>query len=59
MGFKEFTLCPYELRAINKELLNSEEIQWINDYHKKVFNTLSPYLNEDETAWLKNATKSI
>ena len=59
MGFKEFTLCPYELRAINKELLNSEEIQWINDYHKKVFNILSPYLNEDETAWLKNATKSI
>ncbi|MDU1414330.1 MAG: aminopeptidase P family protein [Clostridium sp.] len=59
MGFKEFTLCPYELRAINKELLNSEEIKWINDYHKKVFNTLSPYLNEDETAWLKNATKSI
>jgi Xaa-Pro aminopeptidase len=59
MYFKDLTLCPYELDAIEVSLLNEEEKSWLNDYHKNVFEKLKPYLSEDETSWLKNATKSI
>jgi len=59
MCFKDLTLCPYELDAINISLLNEDEKSWLNDYHKKVLEKLSPYLLEDEVLWLKNATKEI
>jgi len=59
MCFKDLTLCPYELDAINIPLLNEDEKSWLNDYHKKVLEKLSPYLLEDEVLWLRNATKEI
>ncbi len=59
MCFKDLTLCPYELDAINISLLNEDEKSWLNNYHKKVLEKLSPYLLEDEVLWLKNATKEI
>lgn len=59
MCFKNLTLCPYELDAIEISLLTDEEKGWLNDYHKNVFDTLSPYLSEDEISWLKNSTKAI
>lgn len=59
MCFKDLTLCPYELDAINISLLNEDEKSWLNDYHKKVLEKLSSYLLEDEVLWLKNATKEI
>ncbi|WP_346889313.1 aminopeptidase P family protein [Clostridium sp. UBA1056] len=59
MCFKDLTLCPYELDAIEVSLLNEDEKCWVNDYHKKVFERLSPYLSEDEISWLKNATRAI
>ena len=59
LGFKSFTLCPYEVEAINVQLLSKEEIDWINNYHEKVFEILSPYLNKEEVNWLQNATKKI
>ncbi|HBL07358.1 MAG TPA: peptidase M24, partial [Clostridium sp.] len=59
MCFKDLTLCPYELDAINISLLNEDEKSWLNDYHKKVLEKLSPYLLEDEVLWLRNATKEI
>ncbi|MEG1255869.1 aminopeptidase P family protein [Clostridium sp.] len=57
--FKELTFCPYELDAIEVSLLNEEEKQWVNGYHSEVFNKLSPYLNNQECEWLKNATRVI
>lgn len=59
MGFNTVTLCPYELRAINKALLSPDEITWLNEYHERVYKTLSPFLNNEENAWLKNATRAI
>lgn len=59
LKFKAITFCPIDLKPVKKELLYSEEIQWLNDYHKEVFDRLSPYLNKEETAWLKEATRSI
>jgi len=57
--FKDLTLCPYDLAAIKVEMLNEDEIQWLNAYHSEVFERLSPYLNEEEVNWLKEATKAI
>ncbi len=57
--FKNLTLCPYDLDAIKVDMLTSEEIDLINAYHKEVFEKLSPSLNEEETAWLKEVTRAI
>lgn len=57
--FENLTLCPIDRRLVKKELLTKDEIDWLNDYHKKVYRTLSPLLNKPETEWLKHATKEI
>ena len=59
LGFETLTLCPIETSPIIKELMTPEEIQWLNDYHSMVYGRLSPYLNEDEKAWLRKATASF
>ena len=59
LGFETLTLCPIETSPIIKELMTPEEIQWLNDYHTTVYERLSPYLNEDEKAWLRKATASF
>lgn len=59
MEFETTTFCPIDLRAIDKTLLNEEEINWINAYHKEVYNTLSPHLEDDLCEWLKIHTKDI
>lgn len=57
--FKNLTVCPYDLDAVKVDMLNKDEVQWINAYHKEVFERLSPYLNEAEVSWLKEATRAI
>lgn len=59
MKFEVTSLCPIDLEGIDINLLTKEEIQWLNEYHKDVYKALSPYLNENEGAWLKNGTKEI
>lgn len=59
LGFETLTLCPIETSPIIKELMTPEEIQWLNDYHTMVYERLSPYLNEDEKAWLRKVTASF
>jgi len=57
--FENLTLCPIDIRLVKKELMTEKEIEWLNDYHKKVHKTLAPLLNKTEAAWLKQATKKI
>jgi len=59
LAFETLTYCPYDLRAIDTALLAQIEIEFINCYHKKVVETLSPFLNESEKAWLKEAAAEI
>lgn len=59
LGFRNLTLCPYELSAIDKKLLTADEINWLNDYHKRVYETLAPFLNSEEQEWLRKATAQI
>ena len=57
--FETLTLAPISKSLINIELMNKNEINWINNYHKKVFKKLSSYLNKKEKKWLKEATEAI
>jgi Xaa-Pro aminopeptidase len=57
--FENLTLCPIDIRLVKKELMTEKEIDWLNDYHKKVHKTLAPLLDKTEAAWLKHATEKI
>lgn len=58
-GFETLTLIPLDLDAVDASLLNSEEKQTLNAYHKKVYDILSPLMDEDEREWLEQATRAI
>ncbi len=57
--FRTITLCPIDTRPIIKEMLSEKEIEWLNNYHKEVFERLSPYLNDEYKAFLEEKTKKI
>ena len=59
LQFESLTLCPIDTTPIVKELLLDEEIAWLNQYHKRVFATLSPHLDDEEKEWLKQACRAI
>ncbi|MNL86325.1 hypothetical protein D3C87_2149850 [compost metagenome] len=59
LNFETVTICPIATDLIDAALLNEAQRSWFNDYHKFVFDKLSPLLNVDEQAWLKEKTKAI
>ncbi len=59
LGFESLTRAPIDKRLINKDLLSENEINWLNDYHQKVYNDLQSYLNEEDKAWLTQVTKPL
>lgn len=59
LEFESLTFVPFDLDGIDKTLLTEEEIIWLNKYHKETYEKISPYLNEEEAAWLKQACRSI
>ncbi len=59
MHFETLTYVPIDLDGIDSNLLSNQEKQWLNDYHKDVYDKISPYLTNDEKEWLKQYTKEI
>ena len=59
LQFESLTLCPIDKTPIEMDLMTDEEIQWLNAYHKTVYDRLSPYLNDEEKEWLRSATDKI
>lgn len=59
LQFESLTLCPIDKAPIVREMMLPEEIQWLNDYHQRVFDALSPHLNPDEVEWLRKACEAI
>ena len=57
--FETLTAVPFDISLIARDLLQPEEISWINAYHEKVFNLLSPRLSRTESDWLKHKTIKI
>lgn len=59
LKFETITLCPICQKGIIKELLTTEEIEWLNEYHRTVYEKLAPDLNNEEREWLKEACKPL
>ncbi|KAG6666493.1 hypothetical protein I3843_01G030900 [Carya illinoinensis] len=59
LSFEHITWAPYQRKLIDLSLLVPEEIDWLDSYHSKCRDILSPHLNESEKAWLKNATEPV
>ncbi|WP_270838861.1 aminopeptidase P family N-terminal domain-containing protein [Peptacetobacter hiranonis] len=59
MYFEPITYIPFDLDGIVPEVMNSDDIKYLNEYHKLVFEKVSPYLNEEETEWLRKYTREI
>ena len=57
--FEPLTLCPIDKEAILIDMLNDEELNWLNEYHQMVYNRLKPFLNEQEQVWLEEATSPL
>ena len=59
MYLETLTMAPFDKDAIEVTLLNSQERDWLNGYHKKVYETLSPYMTKEEQEWLQKATAAV
>lgn len=59
LQFKNMTLFPFDTTLCDTSLMTDEEIDWINTYHKTVYDRLSPLLSKEEQDWLKEKTKAI
>jgi len=54
LKFENLTFAPIEKNLINYELLKKNEKKYLNEYHKKIYLVLNPYLNKNERKWLKS-----
>ncbi len=58
-AFEMITFCPYERDAIDVSMLTEAEIKYVDDYHRKVYETLSPLLDDDVSEWLKEQCRGL
>lgn len=59
LKFEDLTLFPIDKQLINKTLLSKQEIDWLNEYHQKVWEGLSPLVDKSELEWLKLACSKL
>ena len=59
MEFETLTLVPFDLEGVLPEMMTERERALLNAYHEKVYEKIAPHLNEEERAWLKEATRAI
>lgn len=57
--FNTISYCPIDLNGVDIYMLTNEEKEWLNNYHKTVFEKLSPYLSEEEVKFLEGETREI
>lgn len=59
LQMESLTLCPIDLTPVDFSMLQPEEIEWLDTYHRDVFEKLSPYLEGEDLEWLREATRSV
>lgn len=59
LKFEPLTLFPFDLRLFQTEIMTADEIQWVNDYHARVREALTPLLTPEEAAWLADKTREL
>ncbi len=59
LEMESLTLCPIDTAPVDVDMLLPEELEWLNDNHRKVYEMLSPYVTGEEQKWLLQATKPL
>jgi Xaa-Pro aminopeptidase len=59
LAFETLTLCPIDTRCIDRSLLRSDELAWLNRYHQEVRNRLSPLVSGAALDWLLLRTEAL
>ncbi len=59
LEFETLTLCPIDTRLIDTSLLRDDEISWLDDYHRTVFERLAPGLDDETRTWLADRTQPL
>ncbi len=59
LQMESLTLCPIDLTPVDFSMLQPEEIEWLDTYHRDVFEKLSPYLEGEDLEWLRKATRPV
>lgn len=59
MCFETLTFVPFDLDGIDPELMTRDEIEWLNAYHKQVYDKIAPYLEENQKSWLLEACRPL
>ncbi|MCI8837469.1 MAG: aminopeptidase P family protein [Hungatella sp.] len=59
MEFEYLTFVPIDLDALDVSLMEKRDIQYLNEYHRQVYEKISPYLTREEQEWLKEATREV
>ena len=57
--FDCLTLVPFERECIDRDMLTDDELSYLNDYHRMVYERISPYLTDEECKWLDKVTAII
>jgi Xaa-Pro aminopeptidase len=59
LEFETLTLVPFDTRLLDLTLLDASEIDWLNEYHERVAQTIAPYLRGADADWLAQATRPV
>lgn len=59
LRFSPLTLCPIDCRPIVMDMMQDEEVAWLDTYHRRVYDELSPYLTKEEGEWLARVTRPL
>lgn len=59
MGFEPLTWVPFDVDGLDVDEMEPAEVAWLNDYHAKVYEKVSPYLNEQQRQWLAHACRPL
>jgi Xaa-Pro aminopeptidase len=59
LKFETVSFVPFDLTAINASMLNQQEKDWLNDYHRVTYEKISTHLCENGKAWLRTVTAEI
>lgn len=59
LKFEFLTKAPIDLEALDTRFMDDADIERLNTYHKDVYETISPYMNDEEKEWLKHVTREV
>ena len=59
LRFEYLTYVPIDVEVIDREIMSERDVELLNRYHEQVYEKISPYLDEDESVWLAEATRAV